>query len=116
MQQEFDSAELRDAEVARLLKAHPRLTVTDDGFKIQLPQCGGFILYSDLNGLRRYLLGKKYKNLIYVANYDYTKYHPHVVTKTLDGIDFLHCNLTNEDFARLPNILEQHVTSGQYLE
>ena len=107
--------EAQEAEVARLLNANPMLAVSDDGFYIMLPQSDGVILYSDLNGLRTYLMGRRYKNLIEHANYNFSKYSPHVVpTKTTDGIDELHCILTDRHFARDSKLLDDHVKSTHY--
>ncbi len=107
----------QDDVVANLLRQHPKLILSDDCLSIKLPgNEGGEILYSDLQGLQTYLVGRKYQRLIELDSFDWRKYEPYIVSvKNSDGIDVLHCTLTERQFARDPNLLKQHVTKKNYL-
>ncbi len=110
-------AQNQDAMVANLLKLNPKLILSDDCLTIKLPgNEGGVILYSDWQGLQTYLVGRKYQRLLALDGFDWRKHEPYIVSeKNAFGIDVLHCTLTKTRFARDPNVLNQHVTSNDYL-
>ncbi|KAG5272566.1 hypothetical protein AALO_G00166920 [Alosa alosa] len=93
------------------LKNHPFLQATDAN-KIRCT-LNGHEFPCSLNELKNFTLGKKYKKLSAVAEFDYSQYEPHVVPSTKEP-NHLFCKLTLRHINRLPHHVLRHVNGKRF--
>ncbi|XP_028829800.1 surfeit locus protein 2 [Denticeps clupeoides] len=99
------------ADLKAFLQNHPFLQLTD-AKKIRCT-LNGHELPCQLDELRNFTDGKRYKSLSACAEFDYGRYEPHVVPSTKQP-NHLFCKLTLRHINRLPHHVLLHVNGKRF--
>ncbi|KAA0717449.1 Surfeit locus protein 2 [Triplophysa tibetana] len=98
-------------DLRTFLQAHPFLQL-DDSKKIKCT-LNGHEFPCSLDELQHFTSGKKYKQLSAEAQFDYSRYEPHIVRSSKQP-NRLFCKLTLRHINRVPQHVLRHVSGQRY--